>query len=329
MKTNPRRAVLLTAAMLLLMLAGCSSEGGRQPEGSGDDNAGQADTPEMTVALITHAAPGDTFWDLVRKGAEDAAAKDNIKLEYSSDPEGAGQANLVQTAIDKDVDGIAVSLAKPDAMRGVVSKATEADIPVTALNAGMESWEKMGVIGFFGQDEEISGEAAGERLAADGATKVLCVIHEQGHVGLEARCDGAAEAFGETEKIYVTGTDMPGVQSAITSKLQEDPSIDRVLTLGAPFALTAVRSVQDAGSDARVVTFDTNAELVQAIKNGDVEWAVDQQPYLQGYLAVDALWLYNTNQITIGGGEPTLTGPAFIDSDNVDEIAEYAEQGTR
>lgn len=328
MKTNPRRVVPLVAA-LLLILAACSSEGGRQPEGSGDDNAGQADTPEMTIALITHAAPGDTFWDLVRQGAEDAAAKDNVKLEYSSDPEGANQANLVQTAIDKNVDGIAVSLAKPDAMRATVTKATEADIPVTALNAGMESWKEMGVVGFFGQDETISGEAAGERLAADGAKKVLCVIHEQGHVGLEARCDGAAETFAQTEKIYVTGTDMPGVQSAITSKLQQDPSIDRVLALGAPFALTAVRSVQSAGSEAKVVTFDTNAELVQAIKNGDVEWAVDQQPYLQGYLAVDALWLHNTNAITIGGGEPTLTGPAFIDSDNVDEIAEYAEQGTR
>jgi simple sugar transport system substrate-binding protein len=323
-----RAALVTIGASTALALAACSSSGGKQTTDDGG-NAGQADTPRMKVAFITHAAPGDTFWDLVRKGAEDAAKKDNVDLEYTADPDGANQANLVKTAMDKKVDGIAVTLAKPDAMQGNVTAAGQAGIPVVALNGGIEAWKGMGVLGYFGQDEGIAGEAAGERLKKDGATKVLCVIQEQGHVGLEARCDGTKKTFPATEKIYVQGTDMANVQSSITSKLQQDPSISHVLTLGAPFALTAAKSVGDAGGKAKVATFDTNAELVTAIKDGKVEWAVDQQPYLQGYLAVDSLWLYKTNGNTIGGGEAVLTGPAFVDKSNVEQVEKFAAAGKR
>jgi simple sugar transport system substrate-binding protein len=205
----------------------------------------------------------------------------------------------------------------------------QAGVPVVALNGGIDAWQGMGVLGYFGQDERIAGRAAGQKLGSDGASKVLCVIHEQGNVGLEARCDGAKESFPNVEKIYVTGTDMPGVQAAITSKLQQDKAIDRVLALGAPVAMAAVQSVKDASSQAKVATFDTNKELVGAIKSGQVMWAVDQQPYLQGYLAVDSLWLYKTNGNTIGGGQATLTGPAFIDSGNVASVEQYAYNGKR
>ena len=90
-----------------------------------------------------------------------------------------------------------------------------------------------------------------------------------------------------------------------------------------------MQSKKTAGSRAVVDTFDTNAELVSAIKNGDIGWAIDQQPFLQGYLAIDSLWLYINNRNTIGGGTPVLTGPAFIDSGNIDSIAKYAANGTR
>ncbi|WP_432547817.1 sugar ABC transporter substrate-binding protein [Kineococcus sp. SYSU DK004] len=319
------------AAATAVTLASCSSSGGRQD--SGDDGgaaAGVADTERMTIAMVTHAAPGDTFWDIVRSGAEDAAAKDNVDLNYQGAPEAADQVNLVQSAIDSGVDGIAVTLAKADALAPAVQAATEAGIPVVAFNGGFGEWQETGALGYFGQDEEIAGEAAGERLNEEGAQHSLCVIQEQGHVGLEARCRGLDNTFGGTSEIlYVTGTDMPSVQQSITSKLQQDPTIDRVVTLGAPFALTAVQSVGEAGSSATVATFDTNPELISAIQNGDVEWAIDQQPYLQGYLAVDSLWLYNTNGNTIGGGQATLTGPSFIDSTNVDRVAEFAAGGTR
>ncbi|WNZ07817.1 sugar ABC transporter substrate-binding protein [Streptomyces sp. 11x1] len=321
------------AAASALLIAGCSSDsGGKEAEEGGSNAAaGKADTPQMTVAMVTHAGQGDTFWDIVRKGAQTAADKDNVKLVYSNDPNAANQANLVQNAIDQKVDGIAVTLAKPDAMKDVIAKAEKAGIPVVGLNSGMEVWQEQGLLSFFGQDEQVSGEAFGKKLNETGAKHAVCVIHEQGNVSLEARCAGVKKTFkGKTENLYVNGTDMPSVKSTVTAKLKQDTSIDEVVTLGAPIALTSVQSVDDAGSKAKVATFDLNKELTDAIKAGDIEFAVDQQPYLQGYLAVDSLWLYKNNGNYSGGGEaPVLTGPAFVDKDNVDQIAKFAAKGTR
>uniref|UniRef100_UPI0031E09222 sugar ABC transporter substrate-binding protein n=1 Tax=Streptomyces hawaiiensis TaxID=67305 RepID=UPI0031E09222 len=325
--------VVAVAAAAALTLAGCSSGSGgkKAEEGAANASAGKATTPRMTVALITHQAPGDTFWDTVRKGAEAAAAKDNIKLVYSADPNAGNQANLVQTAIDQKVDGIAVTLAKPDAMKGVIGKADKAGIPVVGLNSGLSDWKQFNMLEFFGQDESVAGEAFGKKLNEVGAKHALCVIQEQGNVGLTQRCDGVEKTFdGKLDVQNVNGADKPSVKSTLTAKLKQDSSIDYVVTLGAPFALTAVQSVSDAGSKAKVATFDLNKELIQSVKSGDIQFAVDQQPYLQGYLAVDGLWLYKNNGNYSGGGEqPVLTGPAFVDKSNVDKIAEFAAKGTR
>ncbi|MBA5223696.1 MULTISPECIES: sugar ABC transporter substrate-binding protein [Streptomyces] len=328
-----RAALIATAAISALLIAGCSSSsGGKKAEDDAKGaSAGKADTPAMKVALVTHQAPGDTFWDIVRKGAEAAAAKDNIKLVYSSDPSAGNQANLVQNAIDQKVDGIAVTLAKPGAMKDVIGKAGKANIPVVGLNSGLADWKKLGLLEFFGQDESVAGEAFGKKLNEVGAKKAVCVVHEQGNVGLTQRCDGVKKTFeGDVENLYVNGTDMPSVKSTITAKLKRDSDIDHVVTLGAPFAMTATQSVGDAGSKAKVATFDLNKNLTGAIKKGTIEFAVDQQPYLQGYLAVDSLWLYKNNGNYSGGGEqPVLTGPAFVDKSNVDRVAEFAAKGTR
>lgn len=321
-------SVLAVAATATLALSACSSGGGKQAEAGGNASAA-AKQPTMTVAFITHAAPGDTFWDLVRKGAEDAAANDGVTLEYTSDPDGAAQSNLVKQAVDKGVDGIAVTLSKPEAMKANVKAAADAGIPVVALNAGSTTWKDMGVLSFFGQDEAVAGEAAGERLKAEGATKVLCVIQEQGHVGLESRCGGVAKTFPATEKLYVTGTDMGDVQSKVTGKLQQDPSISHVIMLGAPYAMTAIQSISEAGSSAKLISFDMNKDVVAQVKDGKIAWAVDQQPYLQGYLAVDSLWLNKTNGNIVGGGQPVLTGPAFVDSSNVAAVEQFAASGKR
>ncbi|MFG3661627.1 sugar ABC transporter substrate-binding protein [Streptomyces sp. NPDC047706] len=326
-------SALAVAAAAALALAGCSSSSGgkKAEEGADGASAGKAGTPRMTVALVTHQAPGDTFWDIVRKGAEAAAAKDNIKLVYSADPNAGNQANLVQNAIDQKVDGIAVTLAKPDALKGVLAKAEQAGIPVVGLNSGVSDWKELGLMEFFGQDENVAGEALGKRLNEEGAKRAVCVIQEQGNVGLTQRCDGVRKTFeGTTETLNVNGTDMPSVKSTITAKLKQDSAIDYVVALGAPFAMTAVQSVSEAGSQAEVATFDLNKDLTGAIERGDIQFAVDQQPYLQGYLAIDGLWLYKNNGNYSGGGEqPVLTGPAFVDRSNVERVSAFAAKGTR
>src|SRR6476619_1061053 len=274
-----------TLAALTVLAAGCSSTGGKPENTGGAMAGGTANTPRATIAMITHGVPGNAFWDVVRKGAETAAAKDNIELRYSADPEAPNQANLVQAAIDSKVAGVAVTLAKPDAMAPAVKAALAAGIPVVGLNAGFDTWKSLGVQQYFGQDEALSGRTAGERLTSDGAKKVLCIIHEQGNVSLESRCAGVAQGFkGQTEQLNVNSKDMPSVEAAVTAKLQQDPSVDHIIALDASIALTTVQSKKTAGSTAVVDTFDTNAELVAAIKNGDIGWAIDQKTFLQGYL---------------------------------------------
>ncbi|MBH5337663.1 sugar ABC transporter substrate-binding protein [Streptomyces pactum] len=321
------------AAVLGATLAGCSSTGGKRAE----ERAAQAaegraavNTPRWTFAMVTHSGDGDTFWDIVQKGAEQAAVKDNIKFVYAHHEEGQQQAQLVQTFIDQDVDGLIVTLAKPDAMKGVLAKARKAGIPVITVNSGSEESKEFGALTHIGQDETIAGEAVGEELNARGKKKALCVLHEQGNVGHEQRCDGTADTFdGKLEKLYVEGTNMPDVQSSIEAKLQADEDIDAVVTLGAPFADTAAKAADQAGSDAEIDTFDLNAKVVTALRDGTLGFAVDQQPYLQGYQAVDLLWLYRYNANALGGGRPVLTGPQIITKDQADDLADYTRRSTR
>ncbi|MFJ5737223.1 sugar ABC transporter substrate-binding protein [Streptomyces microflavus] len=321
------------AVVLAASLAGCSSTGGKRAEERAAEAAeGRAavNTPRWTFAMVTHSGDGDTFWDIVQKGAEQAAVKDNINFLYSHNDEANQQAQLVQTAIDKKVDGLIVSLAKPDAMKAVVAKAVKAGIPVITVNSGSAESKEFGALTHIGQDESIAGEAVGDELNSRGRKKALCVLHEQGNVGHEQRCAGAKKTFdGTLQNLYVDGTNMPDVTASIEAKLQSDKSIDAVVTLGAPFADAAVQAKQTAGSKAEIDTFDLNAKVATGLQTDKLGFAVDQQPYLQGYEAVDLLWLYRYNRNVLGGGLPVLTGPQIITKDDADALADYTKRGTR
>src|SRR6266511_886258 len=164
LRHHPVLAVLVV--MLLLAAAACSSSGGKKAEeNSATASAGKANTPKITIAMVTHGAPGDTFWDIIRKGAQAAAAKDNVTFKYSSDPASGNQANLIQSAIDSKVDGLAVTLPDPLALIPAVKKAIAAGIPVVSFNAGIGSYASSGVLSYFGADESLAGQAGGKRAA--------------------------------------------------------------------------------------------------------------------------------------------------------------------
>ncbi|WP_457659200.1 sugar ABC transporter substrate-binding protein [Streptomyces anulatus] len=332
-RTGVRAMGAVLAVVLGASLAGCSSTGGKRAEeraAAAAEGRAAVNTPRWTFAMVTHSGDGDTFWDIVQKGAEQAALKDNINFLYSHNDEANQQAQLVQTAIDKKVDGLIVSLAKPDAMKAVVAKAVKAGIPVVTVNSGSAESKEFGALTHIGQDETIAGEAVGDELNARGRKKALCVLHEQGNVGHEQRCAGAKKTFdGTMQNLYVDGTNMPDVTASIEAKLQSDKSIDAVVTLGAPFADAAVQAKQTAGSKAEIDTFDLNAKVATGLQADKLGFAVDQQPYLQGYEAVDLLWLYRYNRNVLGGGLPVLTGPQIITKDDADALADYTKRGTR
>jgi simple sugar transport system substrate-binding protein len=332
MSRNTRLRWAALVAGVALVLAGCSSTGGKQAEESANNavGAGKADTPKITIAMVTHGAPGDTFWDIIRKGAQAAAAKDNVDFKYSSDPDSGKQATLIQSAIDSKVDGIAVTLPDPPAIAPAVKKAIAAGIPVVAFNAGIGQYSESGALSYFGSDESLAGQTGGTRATQDGFKHMLCVVQFQGQVQLEARCAGAQSTFkGKYDKIYVNGSDLPSVRTTIAAKMKQDPSIDFVLTLGAPIALNAIDAIKDANSKAKVATFDFNPQIPPKIESGDLQFAIDQQPYLQGYEAIDSLWLYKVNGNILGGGKPTLTGPFLVDKANIAVVGKFAANGTR
>jgi len=286
---------------------------------------------DLTIAVITHGE-GDTFWAVAKKGAEQAGKDMGVTVKYSesaNDPQ--KHAQLIDSAVTEKVDGIATSVPNTDALRDPLKKAADAGIPIITLNSGQSDSASLGAITHVGQDEGVAGEAAGKRLAESASGKLLCVVHEQGNSGLEERCAGAKKGFGgEVENVQVKGVaDISTSVTELQSKLQADKDVTAVLTLNPDIAVAARDAIQGASSDAKLATFDLSGDVVKAIKAGEIEFAVDQQQYLQGYLPVVFLTLFNTNANTVGGGLPVLTGPGFVDKSNADTVEQLATEGTR
>lgn len=316
------------AVTAALLLSGCSGTG--QEAATGDKSGGNTKASGLTYAVVTHSGPGDAFWDRVKSGAEKAGVDYGAKVTYNSDSDPAKQSQLIDNAVAQKVDGIVVSMANPDGVKDSVERAVKAGIPVVTINSGIEKFKEFGAITHIGQSEGIAGAAVGERMAKEGLKNALCVIQEAGNVALEERCKAAAGKFGgKMENLQVDGTNDAEVKATIKSKLQADPSIDSVLTLGGQYAIDAVGAVAESGSKAKVATFDLSEDVVVAITQGKILFAVDQQPYVQGFLGITALYLKSINGNDVGGGEPIYSGPAFVTKDNAAAVAEYAKKGTR
>jgi simple sugar transport system substrate-binding protein len=328
MKKPGKVALVATTAAVALTLAACSG-GGRVKTTDSADGSGAGDNSGYTIAMITHETPGDTFWDKIKAGAQQAAKNEGITLKYSNDPDASKQAVLIQNAVDSKVDGIATTLVTPDALAGAVKSATDAKIPVVGFNSGIDEYKKLGALMYFGSDETLAGTTAGQRLASEGAKKTLCVIQAAGSVALEARCAGVKAGQPGTENIQVNGADDAAVVSTLQAKLSQDKSIDSVVTLGAPVAIDALKAKDASGSSAKLITFDLSAEAATDIQSGKIEFSIDQQPYVQGFMAVTSLYLYLKNGNDIGGGKAVLTGPSIVDKANIDKIVPYTKNNTR
>ncbi|MDR6118881.1 sugar ABC transporter substrate-binding protein [Aeromicrobium sp. SORGH_AS_0981] len=312
-------AVILAGSLL----AACSGTGK-------EDTGASSDTKDLTYAVITHSGPGDAFWDRVKSGAERAGDDYGVKVDYNADPDPAKQSQLIDNAVAQKVNGIVVSMANPDGLESSIKKAVAAGIPVVTINSGVDRFKEFGAITHIGQSETIAGEAVGEKLKEAGLKNGICVIQEAGNVGLEERCKAAASTFGgKMSNIQVDGTNDAEVKATIKSKLQSDDSIDAVLTLGGQYAIDAVGAVDESGSKAKVATFDLSEDVVKDIEAGSILFAVDQQPYVQGFLGVTTLYLKSINGNDVGGGQPINSGPAFVTKDNAADVAKFASQGTR
>ncbi len=323
---------LLTAGIAagLLVLTGCGSNSSSTPNADASSTGGGASSSDIRIDVITHGAPGDSFWDVVKAGAEQAGKDEGVDLHYQSDPDVGKQATLIDNAVAAGTDGVVVSMANPDGLEKSIKAAVAAGVPVITINSGLDQWQQFGAITHVGQSETLAGKAAGDQMNTAGVKNALCVIQEAGNVGLEQRCAGAKSTFsGTLTNLQVDNTDLAGSEATIESKLQADPSIDGILSLGGDMSGQAVKAVDATGADVTVGTFDVNADVVQNIEDGKILFAIDQQPYVQGYMGVTGIYLKALNGNDIGGGQPVYSGPAIITKDNAAAVLKFAQQGTR
>src|SRR6266508_4295992 len=291
--TAMRMKGLAVAAAMLLLLAGCTDK----KDETGTAGGAGAQQSDRKFAVITHGAAGDSFWDVVKKGAEQAGKDLGVGVDYKGSGKPDEQADFINAAVTNKVNGIVVSMANPDALADPIKKAVAAGIPVITINSGQSKSREFGALA---------------------------------HVGLDQRCNGAKETLGgQVDTLPVDGKNLAEAQNTIASKLQADKSIDGVLALNPGVGAVAVDAVSKAGSSAKIATFDLNADVIDAISAGKILFAVDQQQYLQGYLPIVMLNLYVTNANTVGGGQPVLTGPGFVTKENAARVKDLTGKGTR
>ena len=321
----------VTAALLLPVLAlGACSDDNAVNKPDTNTQGGGAGKYGYKIAVVTHGSTGDAFWSIVKAGAEKAGSDLGLNLTYSSDGDPQKQAQLIDAAVNQKVDGLVVSMANPGALKASIQKAVAAGIPVITINSGGSDSKSFGALSHVGQDESVAGNAVGTTLKAAGAKNAICVIHEAGNVGLEQRCSAVKTGLGgTTTNLQVDNNNLPAAQATIKAKLQTDPSIDSVVTLGGQVAVVASNAIGEAASSAKLATFDLNADVAKAVQSGKILFAVDQQPYLQGYLGVQMLALYKSNLNVLGGGQTVLTGPTLVTKDNAAQIERLAAAGTR
>jgi simple sugar transport system substrate-binding protein len=322
-------AAITATGLVLAACSGPTADNSKSSSSSSAPAAAPSSGGPLKVAVVTHGSAGDAFWNVVKNGAEQAGKDLNVGVDYYSDGDPGNQAKLIDNAVAQKVGGLVVSMANPQALQTSIQNAVKAGIPVITINSGEDFSAQFGAIAHVGQSEGLAGQGAGQRLKAAGKTKLLCVIHEAGNIGQNQRCDGAKQAFGNVSTLQVDISNPTDAQSRIRGALQSDPSIDAVLALNSQVAARAVSAAKEASSKAQVATFDLNADVVAAIKDGSILFAVDQQQYEQGYLPIVFLKLYKENGNTIGGGHPVQTGPGFVDKTNIDTVAPYAQRGTR
>lgn len=285
--------------------------------------------------MVTHGQSSDPFWSIVANGVDDAARAHSVRAEYQAPPsfDMERMNNLIEAAVASKPAALVVSIPDASALSGSIRAAVAAGIPVLSINAGVDAWQQLGVLAHIGQTEHGAGFGAGEKLAAAGAKRVLCVNHEVGNHSLDERCRGLADALrakgGSTSILAVDLADPDDAQQRVRGALASDPTIDGVLTLGPAGAVPTLAAVRAVNRPIRFGTFDLDPNLLDAIRSGEVLFAIDQQPYLQGYLAVVLAANYLKTRTMAGGGDVVRTGPSFVTKENVDAVAELSRKGIR
>ena len=314
------------------IVAGCgSSAASPSAAAASGSTGGGTDRSKIDIEVVTHGQASDPFWSIFKNGVVQAGKDMGVTVNYSAPDtfDMPKMAQLITAACAKKPQGLVISLPDATALGPSVTACIQSGIPVISANSGSDSYAKLGILTHVGQDETIAGKAAGQRLAAAGGKNAICVNQEVGNAGLDARCKGFADGFapGKSTVLGVDLKDPTAAQQKIGAALAADPTVDTVMALGPTGSTPALAAIKAlSGRKINVGTFDLSKDVLQAISDGTMLFAIDQQQFLQGYLPVVFLTYYHLYGLMPGGGQPVLTGPGFVTKDNVATV--QANTGT-
>jgi simple sugar transport system substrate-binding protein len=312
------KAILSVAAVAALALGLC---------------AGDAAAQQTTrIVVVSHGQASDPFWSVVKNGVDEAQKDYGVTAEYRApntfDMVQMGQ--LIDSAVASNPDGLVVSIPDADALGDSIRNAVASGIPVVSMNSGSDVYAELGLRAHVGQTEFEAGKGGGEKMAEAGVTKAICVNQEVGNVALDLRCEGFREGLGgEVEVLAVSLTDPTAIANAVKAHFSRSSDTQGILTLGPSAAEPTLDALEELGVTGTVKfgTFDLSPGVLEAIRDGKMMFAIDQQQYLQGYLPVAFLAL-NARYGTLPAGV-VMTGPGFVTQDNAAQVIELSAKGIR
>jgi len=303
----------------------------------GPADGGAVEERDIRLVVVTHGQSSDPFWSVVSNGVHDAADDLGVRVEYQA-PNSFDMVemnNLIDAAVASRPNGLVVSIPDGDALRQAIRAATEAGLPVISINSGGDVYRVLGVLAHIGQPEYEAGFVGGEQLAAAGVSKALCVNHEVGNLAQDLRCRGLDDALraagGTSSVLAVDLADPDDTQQRVAGALSADPQLDGILTLGPNGAEPTLAALRETGKVGEVEfgTFDLSPNVLAAVRDGDMLFAIDQHQYLQGYLAVTLMVKFLETRALPGGGNVIPTGPGVVTAETAADVIALSEQGVR
>ena len=334
------RKVLSLIAGAVIVVAACNATPGASggaTAGKGPDGALVARNT-IKIEVVTHGQAIDGFWGVVRNGVKAGASDMGVEVTYNApaaESDMPAMSALIDAAVAKKPNGLVVSIPNPDALSPAIKKAVDAGIPVVSMNSGSDVFKDLGIIAHVGQTELQAGIGAGERFKAAGVKNGVCFNQEVGNQALTLRCNGFFQGLGLAEgagKVLTGNISNPGdMQAKMAAALQADPTIDGILTLGPSVAEPALAAIAAAGRAVHLATFDLSPAVLTAVKDGKMDFAIDQQQFIQGYLPIVILTNFvETRNLPTGDGTGlVMTGPGFVTKDNAADVIALAAKGLR
>src|SRR6266542_1417850 len=319
------------AVVLVLLAAGCGSNKSSSTAGGASKSTG------FKFAVVTHGQASDPFWSVVKNGVDQAAKDEGVTVSYQAPGtfDMVAMSRLIDAAVASKPDGLVVSIPDANALGPSIKKAVAAGIPVVSINSGSDVYRSLGVLTHVGQTEYEAGFQGGERMGAAGVKNALCVNQEVGNAALDLRCKGFTDALrktgGAVKVLAVNLADPTDAKNRISGAIRSAGNIDGVLALGPTGSTPALQVLQSSNQldKIKLATFDLSPEVLEAVRDGKMLFAIDQQQYIQGYLPIVFLTLYKKYGTMPGTGGVITTGPAFVTKDNAAQVIDLSKKGIR